>query len=145
MIRHYDAPFKIKAWESFIFTLLGSCESKREALSQTNRAVRTRQNDRRDPTGSNKPDSDSASRPSGETRGKSLSGDAAAHRNLNRFIVAFVEAFPIETRRGGCCVRKPVQHDVIQHLIASERILGISMAIGPSPEFFENPGGLPSR
>src|SRR6266851_4385708 len=71
--------------------------------------------------------------------------DAAAHRYSNRFIAAFVEAFPIETRRGGCCVRKPVQHDVIQHLIASERILGISMAIGPRPEFFENPGGLASR
>src|SRR5260370_11871429 len=70
MIRHYDAPFKIKAWESFIFTLLGSWESKLEALTQTNRAVRTRRSGRRDPTGSNKPDSDSASRPSGETRSR---------------------------------------------------------------------------
>src|SRR6266852_3886076 len=35
--------------------------------------------------------------------------DAAAHRNSNRFIVPFVEAFPIQTRRRGCCVWKPVQ------------------------------------
>src|SRR5260370_34399282 len=62
--------------------------------------------------------------------------DAAAHRNSNRFIVPFVEAFPIETRRRGCCVWKPVQHDVIQHLIASERILGIPSPAGPAPAFF---------
>src|SRR5713226_3781213 len=113
---------KSKRWNSFLSTLLASCESRLEALSQTSRAVRTQRSGRRDPTGSNKPDSDSASRPSGEMRGKTLSGR--------------------------CCsppVFEPVQHDVIQHLIASERILGISMAIGPRPEFFENPGGLPGR
>src|SRR2546425_7046196 len=65
---------KSKRGNSFICTLLASCESRLEALSQTNRAVRTRRSGRRDPTGSNKPDSDSASRPSGETRGKTLSG-----------------------------------------------------------------------
>src|SRR5229473_1222368 len=94
MIRHYDAPFKIEAWESFIFTLLGSCESKLEALSQTNRAVRTRRSGLRDPTGSNKPDSDSASRPSGETRGKTLSGRCCSPPEFEPVHSSVCRSFP---------------------------------------------------
>src|SRR5260370_9808128 len=43
---------------------------------------------------------------------------AAAHRNSNRFTVAFVEAFTIYTRRGDCCVLKPVSHDAVHELVA---------------------------
>src|SRR5207247_970112 len=131
----------------FISTLLASCESRHEALSQTNRAVRTRRSARRDPTGSNKPDSDSASRHSGETRGKNSFGKMllpTGIRTASEFRLLKLSQYR-RAEEADCCVRKPVQHDVIQHLIASERILGISMAIGPRPEFFENPGSLPGR
>src|SRR5271168_928456 len=61
-------------------------------------------------------------------------------RHINRkFRAALAEAFPVEPGRGSCGRRHPVQHDVVQEFVAAQDVLGMAIAIGPGPEFFQDP------
>src|SRR3954453_24040214 len=72
--------------------------------------------------------------------------DSHARRHLDdRRGPALAEAFPIEPRRRGRGLRRPVEHDVVEQLVLGEDVLGMTVAIGPGPEFFQNPGRLPAR
>src|SRR6056297_1765408 len=72
-----------------------------------------------------------------------LREDADRDRDLDLHHRRGGEALPIEAGRGGAGRRKPVQHHVVEQLVARERVLRMPVAIGPAPELLEDPGRLP--
>ena len=71
--------------------------------------------------------------------------DAAAGRRVDFAFGRRREALPIQAggRRAGA--RQPVHHDVVEQLVAREYVFGVPVAVGPGPELFQHPSGLPAR
>src|SRR5262245_39345568 len=74
--------------------------------------------------------------------------DAAPHRELDAASIALADdprVLEIDSRRGRRRVRQPVEGDVVEHLVAAEHRLRITLAVGPGVELLVDPGGLPDR
>ena len=55
------------------------------------------------------------------------------------------EALPVEPGRRGAGGRQPVEHHVVEQLVAGEDVLGVAVAVGPRPELLDDPGALAGR
>src|SRR5208282_5941166 len=55
------------------------------------------------------------------------------------------ETLPVESGRRRGAGSHPVQHHVVEQLIATEDVLGVSVAVGPRPELLQDPGRLSGR
>src|ERR1700729_2864233 len=51
-----------------------------------------------------------------------------------------LHALPVDPASAGSGGRKPVDADVVEHLVARERLVGVSAVIGPRPELVSDPG-----
>jgi hypothetical protein len=71
-----------------------------------------------------------------------LREDAAADGDLHRVHGRDVEALPVETRRRRGRGGQPVEHHVVEQLVACEHVLRVAVAVHPAPELLEDPGGL---
>lgn len=56
-----------------------------------------------------------------------------------------VKTLPIEPSRIGPCVRQPVQHEIVEHLIVRQSIFRHAFAIGPFLKLLVDPCGLRDR
>jgi len=70
---------------------------------------------------------------------------ATWHGNGFRNHEGVLETLPIELRRRGAAVGKPIHHDAVEQLIIAQDVERIAIAIGPCPELFEYPGCLSDR
>ena len=55
---------------------------------------------------------------------------------------AAVDALPVQPGRGRPGAGDPVEHHVVEQLVAAERVLGMPVAVRPGPELLHDPGGL---
>jgi hypothetical protein len=55
-------------------------------------------------------------------------------------LVHLPDALPVEARRGGAGAGKPVEHEIVQELVAGEHVLGVAITVGPGPELLDDPG-----
>src|SRR5207249_6162852 len=53
-----------------------------------------------------------------------------------------VEALPIEPGRRRATAGQPIEHHVVEELIAADGVLGMAVVVGPRPELLEDPRGL---
>src|SRR5262249_49773368 len=78
-----------------------------------------------------------------------LGKDAAAGRQADAAIAPALEllseALPVEPGGGRRGIGEPVEHHVVEELVASEGVLGMAVAVGPCPELLQDPCGLSRR
>ncbi len=58
---------------------------------------------------------------------------------------ALPEALPVQPCRRRAVAVDPVQHDVVEHLVAVEHVFGMPVVVSPRPELLDDPGGLRRR
>ena len=71
--------------------------------------------------------------------------DADAGREGDGIAVDLVEALPIEPRLRGPGIGQPVEHDVVDELVACQHVFGMTVAVRPRPEFLDDPRQLTRR
>src|SRR4029450_5969695 len=79
--------------------------------------------------------------PPGEA-GDLLWEDRAAGRDAHRVVPTRAQALPVEASGRRCGGWQPVEHDVVEQLVAGERVLGVAGAVRPRPELLHDPGAL---
>src|SRR3954447_18175892 len=72
-------------------------------------------------------------------------GNAGRYRDLVRGPALWPKTLPIEACRRGRGRGYPVQHDIVEQFVPGEDVFGMAVAVGPGPEFFEDPRGLAAR
>ena len=60
-------------------------------------------------------------------------------------LVDLRDALPVEPGGGGPGAGQPVEHQVVEQLVARERVLGVPVAVGPGPELLDDPGAQGGR
>ena len=71
--------------------------------------------------------------------------DAAAGRHRDEPLAELAEALPVEPRRRCRRRREPVHRDVVEQLVAGQRVLDVVTAVRPPPELLEDPRRLSGR
>ena len=66
--------------------------------------------------------------------------DAGGH--LHRVAADLGEALPVQPRRRGGAVRQPVQHHLVEQLVARQHVLGVAVAVHPGLVLLHHPGRL---
>lgn len=84
------------------------------------------------------------------TTAKNFSGEyTAPHRYVNRLKVGLAHTFPVKACRAGGAVVQPIEHDIVQHLVAPENVFrvfaAVAFAIGPGIKFLDDPRHLSYR
>ena len=64
------------------------------------------------------------------------------HRRPAQLRGEVVEALPVEPGRRRAGAGEPVEHHVVEQLVAGEDVLGVAVAVGPGPELLDDPRGL---
>src|SRR5450759_4803524 len=80
-------------------------------------------------------------RPTPRWTGKFLGVNGHADRKCKLLGPEEIEAFPIKSRRRCGSAGKPIEHDVVEHGVATQGALGLATVVGPGIELLVDPRG----